>query len=91
MLADFAFFTDLYKILAFLKAIFSQKVQMPKIFSIDLVSQSRGLPPEYSGLSQKLGGGASKKFNLNFHLQIKDTMAHSNRCYGAKNFRLGSK
>ena len=90
MLADFAFFTDLYKILAFLKDFFSQNVQMPKLFSIDFVSQSRGLPPEYSVVFLR-NRGASKKVNLNFHLEIKDTMAHSNRCYGAKYFRLGSK
>ena len=66
MLADFAFFTDLYKILAFLKAIFSQNVQMPKLFSIDLVSQSRGLPPEYSGLSQKWGGVKKIQFEFPF-------------------------
>ena len=66
MLADFAFFTDFYKILAFLKAFFSQNVQTPKLFSADLLSQSGGLPLEYSGLSQKWGGVKKSQFEFSF-------------------------
>ena len=90
MLPDFAILSDLSEILAFSKAFFSQNFQKPKLFSIDPVSQSLGLPHEYSGHFQKWGG-ASKKVHPNFHFAVKDSMAHSNRCYGAKTFRLGSK
>ena len=70
MLPDFAILNDLSEILAFSKAFFSQNFQKPKLFSIDPVSQSLGLPHEYSGHFQKWGGRQKKSIRI-FILQLK--------------------
>ena len=53
MLADFASFIDLYKILELVRAFISQNLQMPSLLLIDLVIYSPGIPHDYVGLSQK--------------------------------------
>ena len=89
MLPDFAILTYLSEILAFSKAFLAKIFKSPNFSQLILLVSPLDYP--MSIVVTFRSGGASKKVHPNFHFAVKDSMAHSNRCYGAKTFRLGSK